>query len=200
MRRRAGSGAVTLCVIVALSFGSACSGDDPASTPTERESGSPESEGDAAAAGYVTAVCDGVTGWIEEIQTLTQEFQDVSSRATNLRQVKSAAVAFFGGLLVATDVFVADLENGGVPPVPRGEEAAQQILDGLEEVRAAMENARARIQRLATVDPQAFIARLREITEEMGRQMSSVGTSMEEFEAPELDAAAADVPECEGVS
>lgn len=197
------SSAVAIGVILAVSaFGPACSSDDPGpdAAPTESESGSPEPEGGAEAAEYVTAVCDGVTGWIGEIQALTQEFQDASSRATNIRQVKAAAVAFLGGLLVATDTFVADLEESGVPPVPRGEEAAQQILDGLEEVRTAMEDARARIQRLATNDPQAFVARLREITEEMARQMSSVGTSMEEFEAPELDAAAEDVPECEGVS
>jgi hypothetical protein len=202
-RNRVGSRVVTLGVVVALSsLGAACSDAEPASTasPTESEAGSPEPGGGTAAAEYVTAVCGGVVDWLGEIQTLTQEFQETSSGATNARQVKGAAVAYFEGLLGATETLISSLEDSGVPDVPRGDEAAQHVLDGLGEVRTAMENARARIRDLATDDPQAFVARLRAITTEMGRQMSSVGSSMEEFQAPELDAAAADVEACEGVS
>jgi hypothetical protein len=202
-RNRVRSRAVTLGAVVALSsLGAACSDAEPASTasPTESETGSPEPGGGAAATEYVTAVCGGVVDWLGEIQTLTQEFQETSSGATNIRQVKGAAVDYFDGLLRATETLISSLEDSGVPDVPRGEEAAQHILDGLGEVRTAMQNARARIRDLATDDPQAFVARLREITTEMGRQMSSVGASMEEFEAPELDAAAGDVDSCQGVS
>ena len=195
--------AVALGAIVAVSsLGAACSSPEPASaaSPTESE-GSPDPEGGGSAlAEYVTAVCGGVVDWLGEIQTLTQEFQRTSAAATNIRQVKGAAVAYFGGLLGATDTLLSVLEDSGIPDVPRGEEAAQHIVDGLGEARTVMENARERIRDLATDDPQVFVARLREITSAMGRQMSSVGASMEEFQAPELDAAAADVPECEGVS
>ena len=200
MSRRLGSRTVAVGVIVAVSVLGACSGDDPApASPTENGSGSPEPE-NAAGTEYVTAVCEGVSGWLDEIQTLTAEFQDTSSQATNIRQVKGAAVAYLGGLLDATDTLVSGLEDSGVPDVPRGAEAAQHILDGLGQVRTAMENARGRIRDLATDDPQAFVARLREITSELGSEMSSVGASMEEFDSPELDTAAADVPEYEGVS
>jgi hypothetical protein len=192
-----------LPVALALSLAVACSGSEaePSATPTATESESPEPDtGGVEAAAYVTAICDRMVSWIGDIQTLNQELLETSSGASSVEQVKQAAVLFFGGLVEATNGMIDDIESAGVPDVPRGEEAARHILDGLREARGSMQDARQRVADLPTGDPQAFGTSLQEITTEMARQLSSVGTSMEEFAAPELDAAANDVAACQDFS
>ena len=197
-----GSRIVAFGVAVALSsLGAACSSDEP-TAPTTSETGSPEPDGEdgVTASAYVSAVCGGLVDWLGEVQTLTQAFGEASSQAANLQQIKGAAVDYFDGLIDSTDALISDIEDSGAPDVPRGEEAAQRVIDGLSEARTAMQDAREQIEDLATDDPQVFVARLQEITSEMGRQMSQVGTSMEEFQSDELDAAADDVTACSDVA
>jgi hypothetical protein len=196
-RRMWAIGATAAAVLV---MGSCSDSEEPErGSPTESPSASPEPTSGVEATAYVSDVCGAVVDWTTEIQTLGGELRDAGASATSVQALKRATLTFFSDSVAATDALLSLIEAAGIPDVPRGEEAADHVLDGLTEARRALQGARKQVQGLATNDAQVFARDVQEITAETGRQLSSVGTSLGGFEAPELDEAANQSGVCQDI-
>ena len=175
-----------------------CGGSDEASAGVP--SALP-SAGGVVATAYVEDVCGGFVDWMAEIRSLTQELGEAGTGASTVEELKDAAVSYFVGLVAATDSLISDVEAAGVPTVPQGAEAAQHVLDSLADIRQAMQDSQEQVETLATDGgPQAFARELRAITADMAETLTRIGTSMADFEAPELDAASEETAICDEVA
>jgi hypothetical protein len=191
-------GTVVVGLVVGAILVTSCSGSE--GPPPASPSGPVDPAGGVEATAYVTEVCGGILDWTGEIQRLNGELRRAAAgEAAPVEEIKDASLTFFDGVVEATDTLIARVEGAGVPDVPRGAEAAEHVLTGLGDVRDAMRDGRDQVHALDTDDARAFAARLQAITTEMGRTLTAVGTSMEAFEAPELDAAAEATGACEAV-
>jgi len=146
--------------VVAATVMGACGGDD-ADTAQE----APDT---VAVDAYVSDICTALSTWVTDIQerasTITQGLDPGDAKAGKVRLQE-----FIGETVAGTDELIADVEAAGIPDTEGGEEAAQQIQSGLQNVRSILVEAQGQIDELPTNNAQAF-----------GRGAQEIGTSLQE--------------------
>jgi hypothetical protein len=148
---------------------------------------------------YVTGMCGAIAGWVEDIQGLNEELT-ANLDPTSIESLKNAMVGFLDDVIASTDTVIEEVEGIGVPDVENGEAAAETILMALRDSRAVFEDARDRVDGLATDDPAAFSEALQAMGTDLQTSLSGIGEELDSFEVPELDEASEGVPECDQAS
>lgn len=155
---------LALGVVAALTLG-ACGGDDGGGDAAETEEAPAQS---VSVDDYASDVCTALSTWVTDIQeraaTITQGIDPGDAKAG-----KERLQEFIGETVTGTDELIASVEEAGAPDTEGGEEAAEQIQSGLEQVRTILVDAQAQIDELPTNDPQAF-----------GQGAQEIGTSLQE--------------------
>lgn len=151
--------------------------------------------GSVTAEAWAGAVCGATADWIDEIEGLNAGLQQHLD-ASSLQALRDSTVGYFDDILVSTDRMIRRVRRAGVPDVEGGAAAAEHVVSGLTDARAALRDARDRAAALGTDDPERFNDELRRIGEEVAGSLTDVADSLARFRSPALDAASEDVPQC----
>lgn len=186
---------IALGAISALFLG-ACGGDDGGGdgggegTEVQEEAGGETVPVDE----YAGAVCSALAAWVTDIQdrasTITEGINPGDAEAG-----KERLAEFIGDTVAGTDELIASVEDAGIPDTEGGEEAAEQIQSGLEQVRTILEEAQQKIADLPT-DPQAFGKGAQEIATSLQEATGEAAGSIDAANSEELTTAFGENEDC----
>lgn len=162
-----------------------CGGDDGAS-------GAEANPADAWAAGF----CSAITGWTDDLQTITSQFSDTSNLSQDGLQTAADDVRD------ATDTLVDDLKGLGAPDT----ESGQEIRSSIDSLSATLEAESGEIT--DAVDGISGITGIPSAVTSITASLSAMGTAFSETlqtidnadAKGELQSALEDSPECAGIS
>ncbi len=181
---------LVLGVAAALLVG-ACGGDETGETETTQT----EEDAGVAVDDYAADVCAALSTWVTDIQdraaTITEGIDPGDAKAG-----KERLQEFIGETVTGTESLIADVEEAGVPDTEDGEEAAEQIQTGLENVKSILEEAQGRIDDLPTNNPQAFGRGAQEIATSLQQATGEAASSIDAANSEELTQAFEDNEEC----
>ena len=183
---------IALGAISALFLG-ACGGDDGGEgegTEVQEEAGGETVPVDE----YAGEICSALAAWVTDIQdrasTITEGIDPGDAEAG-----KDRLTEFIGDTVEGTDELIASVEDAGIPDTEGGEEAAEQIQSGLEQVRTILEEAQQKIADLPT-DPQAFGEGAQEIATSLQEATGEAAGSIDAANSEELTAAFGENEDC----
>ena len=191
--------ALALGLALVLGFG-ACDGDGSPDSSGNSESPAEETPTTAGAPEYVATLCTEMSDWLADLQALQAQVQaDVPPEAEPV-EAQDAIRTFFDNAITATDDFLRAIEEVGAPSVDGGETIHNDLLTKFEEVKSALEEARAEVENLPVDDRAAFVEEATRLRESVTTQFESIGAALATLSQPDLDAAAANEPACSGIS
>lgn len=182
--RIVGASAVAL-VLVACGNGDGGSGGDNGTV-------SPET--------YAQNLCASMQTYIDDVTALSTDFAAAIDPAASLDEQKTAVLAFLDDVLEATDRLISSVDDAGVPDIDDGEDVVVAIEETFAEARGILEEARAEVETISVEDPQAFVEQLNAIGQTIQTSLGEIGSSLAAIDAPELNAAVDDDPECAAVA
>ena len=167
----------------------ACGGDDGGGGGGEEEAETVSVDA------YATDVCAALAAWVTDIQdraaTITEGLNPGDAEAG-----KERLEEFIGDTITGTEDLIADVEAAGVPDTDGGEEAAQQIENGLTQVKDILEEAQTSISELPTDDPQAFGTGAQEIATSLQEATGEAASTIDSANSEELTEAFAENEDC----
>ena len=144
---------------------------------------------------YATDVCAALAAWVKDIQdrasTITEGINPGDAAAG-----KERLAEFIGETVTGTDNLISEVEAAGVPDTDGGEEAADQIVSGLEQVRDILVDAQEQIDQLPTNDPQAFGTGAQEIATSLQEATGEAADTIDSANSEELSTAMAENEDC----
>jgi hypothetical protein len=182
--RIVGASAVAL-VLVACGNGDGGSGGDNGTV-------SPET--------YAQNLCASMQTYIYDVTALSTDFAAAIDPAASLDEQKTAVLAFLDDVLEATDRLISSVDDAGVPDIDDGEDVVVAIEETFAEARGILDEARAEVETISVEDPQAFVEQLNAIGQTIQTSLGEIGSSLAAIDAPELNAAVNDDPECAAVA
>lgn len=186
---------IALALMAALVL-AACGGDDggdggDTDVQAEEDSGAETVSVDE----YAGEVCSALSAWVTDIQdraaTITEGIDPGDAEAG-----KERLEEFIGDTVDGTDELIANVEAAGVPDTEGGEEAAEQIQSGLEQVKTILEDAQKQIGELPTNDPQAFGTGAQEIATSLQEATGEAAGAIDSANSEELTAAFGENEDC----
>jgi len=130
---------------------------------------------------YAESVCGAIAGWYDEIdEASTDLVDDANTIAADPSAGKDLVVAFLDDAIAFTDDLIADLEDAGAPDTETGEDTAEKLVTGIEDVRELFEGARDDTEALSADDPQALGSGLQDIGAALQESATAVGAQFEE--------------------
>ena len=193
-------------VLVACGGGDDEGGDTGTTTGTTAEATgtTAEATGDTGTSGgtvsseeYVQSVCTSMSTWVNDVQTMSNEFGSSLDPSADIQTQKDAIVGLFDEMLGATDTLISSLDAAGTPDVEGGDEIRATLSDSFAQARAALEDAKNQIGALSVDDPQAFATELTNIGTAIQTSMNGITGSLSGLAAPELEQAAANEQACQ---
>ena len=179
---------VALGAVAALMLG-ACGGDGGGNTATEEEPDTVSVEQ------YASAVCGALSDWVTDIQdraaVITEGIDPGDAEAG-----KERLQEFIGDTVTSTEALITTVEDAGAPDTDGGEEAAEQIQGGLEQVKTILEQAQTQIADLPTDDPQAFGQGAQEIATSLQEATGEAASTIDSANSEELTEAFGKNEEC----
>lgn len=172
----------------------ACGGDDGGDGGDGGGGGSSET---VSASAYATEVCGAMQDWVTGIQERTQDLGS-GLTAGDTEGGKQVLVDLLSEMSAATGELVTAVENAGVPDIEGGEEAADSLVAGFEEVQGILEDAEADVAALSD-DPQEFQQGASELGTTIQEALTRVGDSLEEAGSGELTEAFENEESCNAV-
>lgn len=144
---------------------------------------------------YAGAVCSALSAWVTDIQdraaTITEGIDPGDAEAG-----KERLSEFIGDTVAGTDQLIASVEEAGIPDTEGGEEAAEQIQSGLEQVKTILEDAQDQIADLPTDDPQAFGTGAQEIATSLQEATGEAAGTIDAANSEELSEAFGSNEDC----
>ena len=150
---------------------------------------------------YVEGLCSAMVDWQGQAQELATTLQtDIqANQDLPIPDRKEKLTTYLADLKTATEDFIANVEEAGVPDVEGGSDVADNFLSGFRQLVGVIETAEEQIPDLPEDSPAAFQA----ATDELGNQLQSgfegIGTSFEQMGQTPLDPAFEDEESCQQI-
>jgi hypothetical protein len=200
------AGALLLALVLA-----ACGGGDDNESGDTGSTGSTGSTtattGDTGSTGgtvspedYVNTVCTSMSTWVNDVQTMSNDFTTNLDPSADIQAQKDAIVQLFDDMLAATDTLISSLQGAGIPDVDDGDQIQAALSDSFEQARTALDDAKTQVENLGVDDPAAFATELGNIGTAIQSSMSGITGSLSGLQAPELEQAAANEPACQAIA
>lgn len=106
---------------------------------------------------YVHSVCQTLKEWVGHVKQNGSGVRNLEG-VTDLVQVKTQVVTFFGNTVDATDQLLQKLNDAGAPAVKNGSKIANEIKNAFAQVRELFASSRDAAQNLDPNDPAQFSA------------------------------------------
>lgn len=182
-------------VLGACDDGGSETSPDASTSPTEAEDSAP-----ASAPEYVATLCTEMSDWLADLQALQAQVQSSVEPGASPQEAQEALRTFFDDAIGATDAFIGAIRDVGIPGVDDGERIHNDLLAKFDDVKGALEDARAEVENLPLDDRAAFATEAARLRESVTTQFQSIGAALATLSQPDLDAAAAEEPACSGIS
>ena len=144
---------------------------------------------------YASDVCTALAAWVTDIQDRASKISE-GIEPGDAAAGKDRLDEFIGDTVGTTEDLIADVEAAGVPDTDGGEEAAEQIQSGLEQVRSILEEAQAQIADLPTNDPDGFGEGAQEIAMSLQEATTEAAGTIDSMNSEELDEAFTSNEDC----
>ncbi|WP_089252518.1 hypothetical protein [Asanoa hainanensis] len=167
--------AVLSAVLVVLSL-AGCGGDRPAPRI------------------WAADVCEALSPWRDEIDTLSSGTQQQMTAKTTPAQAKENLVRLLGGAEQASETARSQVEQAGVPDVDEGPAVVDGFVGSLAGVRDAYGKAKRTIEGLDT--DSAFYDGVGVAVETLNKEYDASALDTSKLDSPELARAFDEVPEC----
>lgn len=149
---------------------------------------------------WTAGLCDSVTSWLEDVETLSDFEIDADSTPED---VKAVMVEFLTDVDERTKEFKSDIDGLGVPDTGDGEEIQAAFSAAADGVVKIFGDALADAEALDASDDEVLATQLVELGEAITAASEEVGDAFaqidEDFDTTEISEAARDIPECEGM-
>jgi hypothetical protein len=146
---------------------------------------------------WAKSVCGAVKPWSAEIRNLQEQARKKITTRSDVEQTKDELVALFGGMELATDAALRKVKKAGVPEVDDGQQIADQFVHALTAARDSFGTGMSAVQRLPTVDQNAFYDGVVAAGDAMSKENNEAGKAFANVSSPALDKAFDEVPECQ---
>jgi ElaB/YqjD/DUF883 family membrane-anchored ribosome-binding protein len=194
-------------VLAACGGGDDNESGDSGTTGTTATTGATSTTGDTGSTGgtvspeeYVKTVCTSMSTWVNDVQTMSNDFTTNLDPSADLQTQKDAIVQLFDDMLGATDTLISSLQSAGTPDVDNGDQIQAALSDSFEQARTALNDAKTQVEKLGIDDPAAFATELGNIGTAIQSSMSGITGSLGGLQAPELEQAAAQEPACQAIA
>lgn len=147
---------------------------------------------------WATDVCGALKTFVTEITETQTDIQAAVSPETSPEQGREVLTTTFESMIESTDSLIGKIEDAGTPDVDGGEEVQEDLLTGLEDMKAALEEALPKIEALPD-DPAAFQTEAAAVSTDLQTQLGGVGEALGAINAPELVEETRDVEACQSV-
>ncbi|WP_203714411.1 hypothetical protein [Asanoa siamensis] len=143
---------------------------------------------------WAADVCDALSPWRDEIDSLASGTQQQMTAKTTPAQAKENLVRLLGGAEQASEDARALVEKAGVPDVDEGTAVADGFVGSLAGVRDAYGKAKRTIDGLDTGP--AFYDSVQVAVETLNKEYDASALDTSKLDSPELTRAFDEVPEC----
>jgi hypothetical protein len=133
---------------------------------------------------FASDVCSAVGDWMREIQGSGQGIEsEIDGAGSDLGKIKDAIVGFLDDGVDATETVITEVDDAGVPEGDDGEEIADRIQEGFEEVKKAFEEERDAVEGTESDDPQELVSQFEDTQSRLGGEaLEKAFGPLEEFE------------------
>jgi hypothetical protein len=107
-------------------------------------------------AGYVKSICTAITGWRNEVQTATAQFERAFPHSSSLPVAKRRLTEFVASLLRAATRGITATKAAGVPDVSGGRHLAVELVWAFENAQRSLAQAASAAMLIPTSGTQAF--------------------------------------------
>jgi hypothetical protein len=145
---------------------------------------------------WAKSVCGAVRPWSAQIKKLQRRAREKISTRADVEQAKGELIVLFGGMQEATEGALDRVRKAGIPQVEHGDTIADQFVRALSSARDSFGTGMSAVQRLPTVDQNAFYDGVVAAGDEMSKENNEAGKTFTKVTSPELDKAFDEVPEC----
>ena len=144
---------------------------------------------------YASAVCGALSAWVTDIQDRAANITE-GINPGDAEAGKERLQEFIGDTVTSTETLISTVEDAGTPDTDGGEEAAEQIQSGLEQVKTILEDAQDQIDELPTDDPQAFGTGAQEIATSLQEATGEAASTIDSANSEELTEAFGSNEDC----
>jgi hypothetical protein len=155
-----------------------------------------------AASTWAGNVCGQILAWGQQIQaaftSLSSSLQGAAGSG-DVTKARDELVNFLDDLVNRTDQLIGRVEGAGTPDTPKGKEAASSFRAGLEDIRRAFADGKAKAQDLSTNNNEEFQKGADELNKKAQTALEQAGSKFKQIqqEAPGLNQAFKDAPACQ---
>lgn len=183
---------ILIAILTAAVFSACGGGSDDGDDGEDGGSSEPVS-----AEQYARDFCSSMVDWQGEAQQLSSNLQSEIQANQDLPvpERKEKLNTYLEELKGATESFIDNVEDAGVPDVEDGQEIADTFLSGFRELLGVIEEVQGQIADLPD-DPQAFETATDELGDQLQSGFETVGDGFEDLGQTAVDQAFNDVEEC----
>jgi hypothetical protein len=145
---------------------------------------------------WAASVCQALTPWRAEINTLTTRAQQQTPQSTTPEQAKENLVRMLEGARDATEKARGEVVAAGIPEVQDGATIAAKITESLTKVRDAYGKARNSVDGLSTADSGRFYTGVQTTMVTLQQEYAASALDTTNLRSTELQSAFAEAPEC----
>ncbi len=107
-------------------------------------------------AGYVKSICTTITGWRNDVQSATAQFESAFPHSSSLAVAKGRLTEFVASLLRAATGGITATKAASFPDVSGGRHLASQLVGAFENAQRSLAEAASAAMLIPTSGPQAF--------------------------------------------
>ncbi len=145
-------------------------------------------------AAYVKSICSTVGPFERSVQARSSALN--LSSITDATHGKQALQSFLNDVVADTDKAVSQLKAAGTPDVNNGQKISTALVGAFTQLRGALHQAATNAGSLPTSSPQAFKTAAQSLGNTVKGSMTSIGSSLQGLQSPDLEKAAAKEPSC----
>ena len=156
------------------------------------------SGGKVGATDYASSVCTHIKTWLGQIKQRASDLKTAVSPGTSPQKGKDLLGSYLDGVISDTSSMINAIKDTGTPDVPNGSQISHTLLSGLDQAKAAFDDARSQVDQLPTTSRAAFSHAAEQLGTSINSKVGGVVRSFQGIKSPQLDQAFRTASACQG--
>jgi hypothetical protein len=154
--------------------------------------------GKVSATDYASSVCTHIKTWLAQIKQRASDLKTAVSPGTSPQRGKDLLGSYLDGVISDTDGMINAIKDAGTPDVPNGSQISDTLVSGLDQAKAAFDDARSQVDQLPTNSRTAFAHAAEQLGTSINSKVGGVVQSFQGLKSPQLDQAFRTASACQG--
>jgi len=138
---------------------------------------------------YATTVCTHIKTWLDQIKQRASDLKTAVAPGTSPQTGKDLLGSYLDGVIADTSDMINAIKDTGTPDVPNGSQISDTLVSGLEQAKAAFDDARSQVDQLPTTSRSAFSHAAEQLGTSINSKVGGVVQSFQGIKSPQLDQA-----------